>query len=63
LNWINQAKITVFLPYRDIEGFYMPALEGMALGTLVVCPDCIGNRSFCLPGYNSLGQNTPWTVF
>ncbi|MGL4499823.1 MAG: hypothetical protein ACRCU2_12230 [Planktothrix sp.] len=24
----------------------------MAVGTLVICPDCIGNRSFCLPGYN-----------
>ncbi|MGL5135262.1 MAG: hypothetical protein ACRC78_22250 [Planktothrix sp.] len=22
------------------------------MGTLVICPDCIGNRSFCLPGYN-----------
>jgi glycosyltransferase involved in cell wall biosynthesis len=31
----------------------LPALEGMALGTLVVCPDCIGNRSFCLPGHNA----------
>jgi hypothetical protein len=25
----------------------------MALGTVVVCPDCVGNRSFCLPGVNA----------
>jgi len=51
LSRINRAKVTVFLS-NPAEGFYLPALEGMALGTLVVCPDCIGNRSFCLPGYN-----------
>ena len=48
---LNDARVTVFLPHRT-EGFYLPALEGMALDTLVVCPDCVGNRSFCLPGYN-----------
>ena len=52
LSRIQQAKTTVFLP-NQTEGFYLPALEGMALGTLVVCPDCVGNRSFCLPGYNA----------
>jgi hypothetical protein len=25
----------------------------MALGTIVVCPDCVGNRSFCIPGANA----------
>jgi hypothetical protein len=44
--------VTVFLP-NDTEGFYLPALEGFAADTLVVCPDCIGNRAFCLPGYNA----------
>ena len=52
LQRIHQAKVTIFLPLKAGEGFYLPALEGMALGTVVVCPDCIGNRSFCLPGYN-----------
>ncbi len=52
LDRIRSARITVFLPNRT-EGFYLPALEGMAVGTLVVCPDCVGNRSFCLPGQNS----------
>lgn len=49
---LRNAKITVFVP-RETEGFYLPAIEGMAAGTLVVCPDCFGNRSFCLDGVNS----------
>jgi hypothetical protein len=48
---VSDAKITVFLP-RPVEGFYLPALEGMAVGTIVVCPDCIGNRGFCQDGVN-----------
>ncbi len=46
-----QAETTVFLPKKR-EGFYLPALEGMFMGTLVVCPDCIGNRSFCIDRLN-----------
>jgi glycosyltransferase involved in cell wall biosynthesis len=53
LAWMNRARVTLFLPRRT-EGFYLPALEGMAVGTVVVCPDCVGNRSFCLPGVNAL---------
>jgi glycosyltransferase involved in cell wall biosynthesis len=53
LNDLNRAKVTIFLPKHE-EGFFLPALEGMALNTLVVCPDCVGNRSFCLPGDNCL---------
>lgn len=30
------------------EGFYLPALEGMASGCAVVCADAVGNRGFCL---------------
>ena len=52
LDRMATARTTVFLP-NESEGFYLPALEGMALGTLVVCPDCVGNRSFCLPGENA----------
>jgi len=51
LDTLNQARITVFLPDKT-EGFYLPALEGMALHTVVICPDCIANRSFCLPSHN-----------
>lgn len=53
LNLLNAAKVTLFLPH-ETEGFYLPALEGFALGTLVVCPDCIGNRTFCLTNKNCL---------
>jgi glycosyltransferase involved in cell wall biosynthesis len=49
LSRLGSARVTLFLP-NETEGFYLPALEGMALGTVVVCPDCLGNRSFVLPG-------------
>ena len=48
---MSRARVSVLVP-NPKEGFYLPALEGMAAGTIVVCPDCIGNRSFCLPGEN-----------
>lgn len=53
LSRLAQSEIAVFLPFER-EGFYLPALEGMALGCLVVCPDCIGNRSYCQVGVNSI---------
>jgi glycosyltransferase involved in cell wall biosynthesis len=53
LRMLGRARITVFLP-QIAEGFYLPALEGMAMGTLVVCPDCVGNRGFCSHGINCL---------
>jgi len=46
LSLINRSLVTVLLPTLT-EDFYLPALEAMYLGTLVICPDCIGNRSFC----------------
>ena len=45
------ANVALFLPCRE-EGFYLPALEAMRLGTLVVCPDVVGNRTFCIPEKN-----------
>lgn len=42
---IGDARNVLFLPNRE-EGFYLPALEGMALGALAICPDCVGNRGF-----------------
>lgn len=53
LSLVIESKICVFLP-NYTEGFYLPALEAMALESLVVCPDCIGNRSFCLDQVNCL---------
>ena len=53
LKLLNRAKVAVFLPLeaeRGAEGFYLPALEGMAMGKLVVCPDATGNVDFCIPG-------------
>jgi hypothetical protein len=47
LSLVARAAVTIFLPLQK-EGFYLPALEGMALETFVVCPDCVGNRGFCL---------------
>lgn len=44
-----RARVAVLLP-AAVEGAYMPALEAMALRAAVVCPDCVGNRSFCRDG-------------
>jgi len=55
LSLVARSRVTVFLPNRLLgEGFYLPALEGMALGTLVICPDCVGNRDFCIDSNNCL---------
>lgn len=51
LKKIGNAKVTLLLPFES-EGFYLPAIEAMALESLLVCPDCIGNRSFCRDGVN-----------
>ncbi|MGC3990120.1 MAG: glycosyltransferase [Chthoniobacteraceae bacterium] len=53
LDAMARSRVTLFLP--DVtEGFYLPAMEGMILGTLVVCPDCVGNRAFCRAGETCL---------
>ena len=49
---IGNARNVLFLPNHE-EGFFLPALEGMALGALVICPDCIGNRGF-MSGRNAM---------
>jgi hypothetical protein len=46
LKLVSQSEIIVTLP-NSKEGFYLPALEVMRLKRSLVCPDCIGNRSFC----------------
>jgi glycosyltransferase involved in cell wall biosynthesis len=51
LQLLSQSRVALFLP-TPTEGFYLPALEAMAVGAITVCPDVIGNRSFCLPGIN-----------
>lgn len=42
-----RSRLVILLPHLE-EGFYLPALEAMAMGCLVICPDCIGNRAFCI---------------
>jgi hypothetical protein len=49
LGAMARARVTVHLP-ASLEGAYLPALESMAVGAVVVCPDCVGNRSFCRDG-------------
>jgi hypothetical protein len=46
---IARAGVAITVP-NEREGFFLPALEAMALGAIAVCPDCIGNRSFCRDG-------------
>ncbi len=36
------------------EGFYLPGLEAMAAGALVLAPDVVGNRAYCRFGENCL---------
>lgn len=43
---LAESRVAVCLP-RAEEGFYLPALEAMAAGAVVVTLDCIGNRGFC----------------
>lgn len=43
------SAVVITLPNAH-EGFFLPALEAMALGAITVCPDCLGNRRFCRDG-------------
>ena len=57
LELVNRARIVAYLPLdaeRGAEGFYLPALEGMAMEKLVVCPFAVGNIDFCIPGQTCL---------
>ena len=47
LSRLARAEIAVLLPL-SAEGFFLPALEAMAVGTVVIVPDCIGSRQFCI---------------
>ena len=49
LDRLSRANVVVTLP-DEREGFFLPALEAMAAGAVVVCPDCTGNRGFCRDG-------------
>lgn len=51
LQALARADIAVLLPHAS-EGFYLPALEAMALGCATVVPDCAGNRTYAQPDAN-----------
>ncbi len=53
LGKLREARIAVTLPSAR-EGFFLPALEAMAAGCLVVCPDAVGNRDICIDGETCL---------
>lgn len=53
LGSMASASVAVLLP-RPTEGFFLPALEAMAAGVPLICPDCVGNRSFCTDGQTCL---------
>ncbi|MFA6114938.1 MAG: glycosyltransferase [Sphingomonas sp.] len=45
---IGATDVLVALP-NIVEGFYLPALEGMAAGSVVITNDAGGNRGHCRP--------------
>lgn len=53
LDLLAESRIAVCLPHEE-EGFYLPALEGMALGCIVVTTDCIGSSGYCRHDENCL---------
>ena len=53
LERIAGAAVAVTLPH-PAEGFYLPALEAMALGVPVVLGDCLGSREYARNGDNCL---------
>jgi glycosyltransferase involved in cell wall biosynthesis len=52
LRSLAQAAVSVLLPL-DREGFFLPPLEAMSLGSTVVTVDCLGNR-YCVDGGNCI---------
>ena len=60
---LAESRIAVCLP-NVTEGFYLPALEAMAMGCVVVTVDCIGNRGFCLHEENCLvAERSPESLY
>ena len=53
LRRLKACAVSILLP-DPLEGFFLPALEAMALGSAVVVPDCVGTRSFCFDKRNCL---------
>jgi glycosyltransferase involved in cell wall biosynthesis len=56
LKQLDDYEVIMCVPH-ETEGFYLPALETMARGKLLVTMDCIGNRGFCFSMRNCLLTN------
>jgi hypothetical protein len=56
LRLLAQHAVCLLLPMAT-EGFYLPALEAMAIGRAVVVLDAVGNRTYLEPGRNALVPN------
>jgi glycosyltransferase involved in cell wall biosynthesis len=57
ISLLKRSRVVVCLPVsssRGYEGFYLPPLEAMAAGCLVICPPAVGNLAHCIDGYNCL---------
>jgi hypothetical protein len=52
-NLYHWADVFLATPLRE-EGFYLPGLEAMAAGAVVLSPDAGGNRAYCDFGENCL---------
>lgn len=50
---MSRCQIAILLPDAT-EGFYLPALEAMALGCATIVPDCVGNRAYLRTGQNAV---------
>ena len=50
---VRASEILVALP-NVVEGFYLPPLEGMAAGCVVICSDVVHNRGHCIHGETCL---------
>lgn len=50
---LANARITIHLP-KEVEAHYIPAIESMMLGSLVVMPKCVGNLSYAIDGQTCL---------
>lgn len=62
LGRVARAAVAVTLPHPT-EGFYLPALEAMAMGVPVVLGDCVGSREYTRDGENCvLAALDPWSL-
>lgn len=50
---MSRCAVTIALPH-DAEGFFLPAIEAMALGSALVIPHARGPASFCRDGVNCI---------